>query len=350
MSLLVPFGLKDGLLYGPLQVPFGGKCGCVCPACHHPLIARHNAKTPHFAHAANEDCKRGFETAVHLAAKQLIQERMQIALPEALVEYPGGYGKRPTSSVYGSSHVIQLSEVHLEVWQEGIRPDLIVTNAANRQQYLIEIAVTHFCDESKIEHIQQKGWYAVEIPLPKSDIVDFQLLERLLFKTPSEGKWLSHPKAAQLQIEYVEKNKQEWEARQKHEEQRFEKYRILPASEKITRNLNRLGMSRNELVKLTSFVAGEDSFEGSRLAWQSAVLAYIANVIEEDGYDGMPRGAYIEADLLNDWLGKTFTIAQIFKDSNKVAVWNYLKFLEERGILKRIRGASFEIVKAIVVS
>ena len=85
MALLVPFGLKDDVLYEPQQVPNGKACGCLCPGCKHTLIARQNAKTPHFAHAVGEDCQKGFETAVHLAAKQLIAERMELSIPPAVL-------------------------------------------------------------------------------------------------------------------------------------------------------------------------------------------------------------------------------------------------------------------------
>lgn len=346
MPVRVPFGLKDGLLYSPLQVPNGKLCGCVCPGCQHPLIARQNAQTPHFAHSANEDCQSGYESAIHLAAKQLIQERMQIALPEAIVEYPGGYGKRPQTSVYGVSQIIQLSKVDLEVWQNGIRPDLIATNAVNNQQFLIEIAVTHFCDENKIEYIKQNGWYAIEIPIPKSTDINFQVLERILFGVPSVGKWISHPEIKQLEIEYVRKNKKDWEDRQREQELRFEKYRNLSARDKISRNLKKLGVNQSELVKLTSFVAGENSFKDSRLAWQSAVLVYIANVIEEDGIDGEPCGAYIESDVVIYWLRRLFEIKPTFKDAENIALWKYLIFLDSLGILKRRRSA-FEIIRKV---
>jgi len=82
-TLLVPFGLKDDKLYEPkpTQVENGKACGCVCPACKKPLVAKQNAKTPHFAHAQDENCSRGLETAVHLAVKQIIAEKMEVRLP-----------------------------------------------------------------------------------------------------------------------------------------------------------------------------------------------------------------------------------------------------------------------------
>lgn len=65
-SLQVPFGLRDGRLYEPLQVESGLKCACSCPGCGAPLVARHSPSgkvVSHFAHQPGADCATGFETA-----------------------------------------------------------------------------------------------------------------------------------------------------------------------------------------------------------------------------------------------------------------------------------------------
>lgn len=78
-AVRVPFGycVADGRMYAPREVPLGKRCGCICPACKDELIARHEInghKTPHFSHDSGADCANGLETAVHLAAKQLIEQ------------------------------------------------------------------------------------------------------------------------------------------------------------------------------------------------------------------------------------------------------------------------------------
>jgi competence CoiA-like predicted nuclease len=97
MPLRVPFGLRDGLLYEPRQVSNGKACGCICPGCQHPLVAKQNAQTPHFAHAPGEDCNNGTETAIHLAAKQLIAERMEVSIPAVVLHLSGGYGVKEST-------------------------------------------------------------------------------------------------------------------------------------------------------------------------------------------------------------------------------------------------------------
>ena len=55
----VPFGLKDGRLYEPLQVERGLACSCTCPGCGARLVAKHAPSgkvRPHFAHDKESDC------------------------------------------------------------------------------------------------------------------------------------------------------------------------------------------------------------------------------------------------------------------------------------------------------
>lgn len=48
-------------------------CNCKCPACNTPLIAKKGTvKIPHFAHQSTETCEYGFETSLHMAAKEIL--------------------------------------------------------------------------------------------------------------------------------------------------------------------------------------------------------------------------------------------------------------------------------------
>src|SRR3546814_13982116 len=72
----VPFGFKDGRMWAPSQVSPGARCGCHCPGCEAPLVAKavhSRRRRPHFAHLAGADCERGRETAIHMMAKQVLR-------------------------------------------------------------------------------------------------------------------------------------------------------------------------------------------------------------------------------------------------------------------------------------
>lgn len=61
----------------------GLRCGCVCPEWETPLEARMGEKVRHYFAHSNSDrpCSTGAETGIHLAAKQLIAERLAIPVP-----------------------------------------------------------------------------------------------------------------------------------------------------------------------------------------------------------------------------------------------------------------------------
>ena len=81
----IPFGLKAGRMVRVQEVATGLACGCTCPACGHPLVAKAKDsrwRRPHFAHYWDADCRAWYETAVQKTAKQLITHQLRLCLPE----------------------------------------------------------------------------------------------------------------------------------------------------------------------------------------------------------------------------------------------------------------------------
>ena len=89
---LIPFGLseKEGKFLDVAEVARGKQCGCICPSCRTPLIARHGAVNEwHFAHASKatasatkKPCKFSFFVSVRLMARQILGENLELLLPE----------------------------------------------------------------------------------------------------------------------------------------------------------------------------------------------------------------------------------------------------------------------------
>lgn len=339
-ALRVPFGLQDGKLYEPFQVPNGKSCGCACPACKRPLVARQNAATPHFAHASGQDCAKALETAVHLAAKQLIAERRELRLP-ALKFYNHWSLKQGFETIY-VERVVKLDEVHVEKWLDDMRPDLVVT--INGQNYLVEIAVTHFVDEVKFEKIRQRKIPTIEIDAASlKTVFTFAALEDLLFTTTYPATWLYHPRAEELALEaqcqyQAEEDKKEAERPERQE--RFRMYREMPPKEKLARNLRNLSLNAQQLDRITTFVAWEKSFGVPRNIWQSAVLVFLAKEEKEHGWEDI-LGTDICIDDCLDWLRKTFTINPEVKDGDSIALWKFFRHLETLGILEHSYGIDF---------
>ncbi|EHO5973683.1 hypothetical protein KLY11_003881 [Salmonella enterica] len=92
MDLLnhIPFGLREvDLKYVDVaDVPKGRKCGCICPSCKIPLIARQGRVNRwHFAHASRKiddierNCEYSFFVSVRAMAKQIIESGFQFSTP-----------------------------------------------------------------------------------------------------------------------------------------------------------------------------------------------------------------------------------------------------------------------------
>jgi len=104
--MLIPFGLRksDGKFCDVADAPRGKKCGCICPSCKTPLIARQGKVNHwHFAHASRQvfsetqnNCVFSFFVAVRMMARQVIGEQIEITLPACkgkVSEYVAGYGR-----------------------------------------------------------------------------------------------------------------------------------------------------------------------------------------------------------------------------------------------------------------
>jgi len=81
-----PYGQKDGELLTASEVERGLACNCVCPACGHRLQSHQGKqRNPYFSHYRGSDCGAGYETALHLLAKDILLEEKKILLPELKV-------------------------------------------------------------------------------------------------------------------------------------------------------------------------------------------------------------------------------------------------------------------------
>jgi hypothetical protein len=199
----IPFALSeaDHRLYEPRAVPLGKDCGCVCPGCRQPVYAKHcmsGKRSPHFAHAPGSDCATGYETALHLAAKQLIEARSTLAFPELVVGIRIVDDLRrqhtPEKQLIAAGRRVLFSVV-LEQTLGNIRPDVCV-DAEGIGRVLVEVAVTHFVDERKFDRIKELAMPAIEIDLSMLRDATFEALSEALFDNPVSSRWLYHPDEA----------------------------------------------------------------------------------------------------------------------------------------------------------
>lgn len=142
------------------KVANGLACDCICPACEAPLIARQGkVVVPHFAHAAeNGGCGTGPETNAHLWAKEVLARTKYIVLPE-VAAYEGSKSYRPYAA-----RKFRFASARLERKLGNIVPDVILTTAKG-QELLVEVWVTHACDDEKIAKLRAQSLATIEVDL-----------------------------------------------------------------------------------------------------------------------------------------------------------------------------------------
>ena len=182
----------------------GLKCNCICPGCGQRLQARlgNGKKQPHFAHNG-ESCNLivAHQSALHILAKEIIQEEMKVCLPALKVKIDDiietipqrYYYEVPQEMVYKASQVFECEGVELEKRVSDIVPDVIVKIGG--KECLIEIAVTHFIDEVKSEKIKRIGLPVVEIDLSDYSGEDYskENIRKLLLEDNDLKKWIYNP-------------------------------------------------------------------------------------------------------------------------------------------------------------
>lgn len=228
VKLKLPYGLRDGQLIHISTATNGLACDCYCPGCGAPLVAKNgeaNQKAAHFAHHKSAECSTGLQTALHLAAKDIIARHGHLCLPGATgdfsftpafwasfdfeaepYQYELGYTDGYNGSTYEynetelgllsryhfASQVADVEAVVLEKKTGDIIPDLLVTIGG--RQVLVEVAVTHFVDAAKLEKIRNLGLPALEIDLSKvKRELTLPELEDLVVQQATHKKWLFNP-------------------------------------------------------------------------------------------------------------------------------------------------------------
>lgn len=175
----------------------GLKCNCICPSCKTPLQARMgNIRQRHFSHN-NSNCNSAIaqQTALHLLAKEIIEEERTVKFPSYNLSYQDvGIEDYHLLDSYPctESMIVEFDTVKLETRISNIVPDVIVKKG--EKECLIEIAVTHFVDEEKKKKIREIGLPMLEIDLSdcKGSIERSRLTE-LIKNEIKNKKWISNP-------------------------------------------------------------------------------------------------------------------------------------------------------------
>lgn len=187
-------------------------------------------QTWHFAHYRTENCKAGYESALHLAVKRILEEERQLLLPpcgvvrhpipinglpiqdgdrnvtlfdvfeytatnaEALVQ---SYAKIPEFGFADlPSRLVRFDDVLVEKAEGDIRPD-IVGIVGDRPIY-IEVAVTHYIDKVKLARVRDRGVATLEIAISPETPLDWEGLRTMVLSHVKGKYWRFNPRVEKL--------------------------------------------------------------------------------------------------------------------------------------------------------
>ncbi|HBJ82202.1 competence protein CoiA family protein, partial [Pseudothermotoga sp.] len=228
IKLKLPYALRNNKLVHINDIPLeqrGEKCGCYCPNCKEPVLARlGNVREHHFAHKGCFcDPDAAFETILHILSKDIIARASTFYLPRRDVGIlrseliDRDYIISDNFESWSSHHSIDSAEefseyvtgkvvkggykrvksVTVEKSLDGIIPDIILN--LDGVDVAVEIAVTHFVNFEKLAKVR-----SLKLPLLEIDLSNFHKykdveknrveLEEILIDYSGAKKWVYFPR------------------------------------------------------------------------------------------------------------------------------------------------------------
>ena len=329
-QIKLPFGLNEkNILIHISDVESGKKCGCVCPSCKSPLVAaKGNKNQHHFKHAVDVECEKGLESAIHLAAKQIITERKQLTLPEciSIVLLTDSRGKehKEEELVVREGTIVRFDSVREEIGLHGIRADILAMMSS--KPLIIEIFYRHKVDDEKFLKIVEAKMSAVEIDLSdltSDDVKDWDAFWSCI-NDPNRIHWLYNNKSSNavyrklennliVKIQKLEKQYQLEESRKQKREEK-EKARLAQALEEL-----KALSSNDHISKLTQnaeeHAAWKLHSKYLRISWDELPYFLNADVPHGDWIFGCDKRVWQTAFYSHfiHYHNKPFTIAWVDK-------------------------------------
>lgn len=341
------------------QVPRGLACDCRCPGCGDPLLAKKGeVNVQHFAHHSGAECATGAETALHLAAKQLVADSRWIRLPSlevAVTRDDPECGRFDARKTFGSDEAWHFDEVSLEMTIGAVRPDAV--GFVDTTGHGIEIRVTHAVDADKQTYLKGLGLPFIEVNLAAltGQAVTFDTLVGEVLEAVDNKKWLFHPRRAeweaQLLAGFDEWRRARLEALAEQAAERLaratarapsrddvyrianEKYRALPNSMKWSRLEYELGLKRDEFPNhlRVALREGADAVLADKDLWQGSLFAKFVLGALSGARQGKPIPSF---QSLGAWLAQRFGARNGDVSAASQAAHQYLNYLEACGFLR----------------
>ncbi|MDG6777686.1 hypothetical protein QCB44_03095 [Thiomicrorhabdus sp. zzn3] len=291
-----------------------------CPDCNGKLRRRISKNgTYHFYHLGQECSGGGLESTLHLLAKEVIENEQEIWLPMCIPVYTfllpirkpeNSYeffsrtpshakgldshlcGKKiklyqinylPIEAAWLTDNMLHHSGIHtlkkkipydlttvnsvrVEKWLGGIRPDLIVK--IEDREHLVEIANTHFVDESKLEKIIKLDIPTIEINVKDLPEITYGAMRTFLTQPNSSSSWLHYSNSLlpEFENERIAFERRYIEEKKKEEEQLLKARQAFKEHKRQTEIRLHVQRQKASDANLTEVLKGLPKLTGSHIA------------------------------------------------------------------------------------
>nr|WP_276595229.1 competence protein CoiA family protein [Roseateles albus] len=335
----------DGRLVDVRETPRGIACGCVCPGCGAPLVAKKGeVNVNHFAHLLGADCATGPETSLHMAAKQIVADKLWIQLPGLPIEavrIDPVFGTFTAHRVFHEPKRWLFDSVAIEKSVQDVRPDVLGYIAS--AVVAVEIRVTHAVGVDKRAYLSHVGLPCIEVNLSKSvgRIFTFEELERYVIHEVENKTWLFHPQRAAWEAELLVgfevwragkliglSGRKMGPAVKDAEQLANERYKALPSAEKWRRLEDELGISRSRFPSYlrVTLREGEGAVWAENDLWQGALFAQF--ILNKRAGSCLPS-----QQAICRWLTERFGARSGWFEGLRAAVNAYVRYLRACGFL-----------------
>ncbi len=185
--------IPDGRVLHISEAERGAACGCICPGCGKPLVARKGSEVEHhFAHADGDECRHGYRNSIYLALRRAAEEIGRIRLP--------AYEKnRSLVPEGGGLHVLIPESVtpidRLDFTRKGgdVITGLLIVRG--KRQLIIRL-LTDFGENTRDQaRLKAVGISVLEIDMTREERIDMDIARSYFTDLPENLHWLYNAKA-----------------------------------------------------------------------------------------------------------------------------------------------------------
>lgn len=373
MDFITPFGMRDGRLLTAEDVPSGLACACTCPGCGTPLVAKKgDHKRWHFSHYRVQPSVNCVESAIHMAAKQVLLDHCGLVVPEVSFEISAKTVAGETlheRDVLSPNRRIRFDRTAAEIPFDDVRPDVV--GYRGERQLLIEIYFRHRVDDVKREKLVALGLPAIEIDLSDLDPMGgFEAITQRVIESTEHKEWLVYPGREEHQA-YLEQRLQDRitainEARaevlrqlERAEVERAERKRLVLLEREARQQAQKAAEEQFDWEFADWTEAAQKAWLQTRLGLKYGVPAFLCKRAQSGYFIGKSeflwQASIFERFIYRKGEGAKFTPQQIYeclcrrfkltpqnRPDHTLVATRYLEYLVRAGFLHRIPKAKHD--------